>query len=181
MFIIIRNSPRLERERCADLPHLHVPGDYEEPVQAPAGPPGQVPLQGEDSSRPAHQETLHLSHAGLWQQTLPRLAGTDSLSFNRVGHLVFAGCYETLHRQEARDTGQVRQGGTGSDQEGERWQNPRGRHHANYWSSALVKERNLWQCDMWHLTISFWLQHLYLHCGVIHQLLLILLLRSHKL
>ena len=57
---------------------------------------------------------------------------THSLSLNKVGHLVFAGCYETLHRQEARDTGQVRQGGTGSDQEGERWQNPRGRHHANY-------------------------------------------------
>ena len=77
MYIITRHPPGLQRECRPDLSDLQVPGDDEEPVPPPAGPPGSLPLQGEDCCRSANQEALHLSHAGLRQQTLPGLAGKD--------------------------------------------------------------------------------------------------------
>jgi len=43
-----------------------------------------------------------------------------------------------LHRQEARDPGQVCEGGAGADQEGERGQDPRGRHHPHHRGATLT-------------------------------------------
>jgi len=88
----------------------------------PAGPLGQGPLQGAHRLGAAHQEALHLPRAGLRTQALPGLAGGD----------------ETLHWQEARGAGQVRQGESGAHQEGEWRQDPRGGYHPHHRGPALT-------------------------------------------
>ena len=52
-----------------------------------------------------------------------------------------AGGHETLHRQEARGPGQVREGRAGADQEGERRPDPRGGDHPHYRGPALAQTK----------------------------------------